>query len=177
MSSPRILIGVFGAPHGVRGEVRIKPFTDEPLALKKYGPLESEDGRTTFKVVSARMQGDMIVAKIDGVADRDAAAKLTNLRLFVPREKLPAPDDGEFYYADLIGLRAEDEAGTLIGTVRGVDNFGAGDLLEIAREGTDSVHVPFTDEFVPTVDLKGARIVIAPGNLFDPAEKLDEDPA
>jgi 16S rRNA processing protein RimM len=177
MSSPRILIGVFGAPHGVRGEVRIKPFMEEPLALKTYGPLESEDGSRTFKIISARMQGDMIVAKIDGITDRDQAAKLTNLRLFVARDKLPAPGDGEFYYSDLIGLRAEDEAGTLIGSVRSVENFGAGDLLEIAREGTDSVHVPFTDEFVPTVDLTGRRVVIAPGNLFDPAEKLDEDPA
>lgn len=177
MSSPRILVGVMGAPHGVRGEIRIKPFTADPLALKSYGPLETEDGCRTFKVLNARMQGDMVIAKIDGIADRDQAAAVTNLRLFVPRERLPAPDTNEFYYSDLIGLRAEDEAGAVLGTVRGVENFGAGDLLDIAREGADSVHVPFTDEFVPTVDIAGGRVVIAPGNLFDHAEKLDEDPA
>jgi 16S rRNA processing protein RimM len=119
----------------------------------------------------------MLVAKIDGITDRDQAAALTNLRLFVPRARLPAPDDGEFYYSDLIGLRVEDETGAVLGTVRGVENFGAGDLLDIAREGADSVHVPFTDDFVPSVDIAGGRVVIAPGNLFDPAEKLDEDPA
>jgi 16S rRNA processing protein RimM len=175
MSSPRILVGVIGAPHGVRGEMRIKPFTEEPLALKKYGPLESEDGRRTFTVASARMQGDMIVAKLDGVTDRDQAASLTNLRLYVPRERLPAPKDGEFYHADLIGLRAEDESGAAIGTVRGVENFGAGDLLEIAREGGDTVHVPFTDEFVPDVDIAAGKVIVSPGGLFDPADNLDED--
>lgn len=175
MSSPRILVGVFGAPHGVRGEVRIKPFTEEPLALKTYGLLQSEDGQQTFKITAARMQGDMVVAKVDGIADRDQAAALTNLRLFVSRDRLPAPQDGEFYHADLIGLRAEDDKGALIGTVKAVENFGAGDLLEIARENAESVHVPFTDEFVPTVDLAGGRVVIAPGSLFDPAENLDEE--
>jgi 16S rRNA processing protein RimM len=177
MSSPRILVGVIGAPHGVRGEMRIKPFTEEPLALKKYGPLESEDGRKTFTVTAARMQGDMIVAKVDGVTDRDQAASLTNIRLYVPRERLPAPKDGEYYYSDLIGLRTEDGSGALIGTVRGVENFGAGDLLEIARESGDTVHIPFNDEFVPGVDIAAGKITIAPGNLFDVAEKLDEDPA
>jgi 16S rRNA processing protein RimM len=177
MNGGRILVGVIGAPHGVRGEMRIKPFTEEPLALKRYGPLESEDGRKKFTVTAARMQGDMIVAKLDGVTDRDQAASLTNLRLYVPRERLPAPADGEYYYSDLIGLRAEDESGATVGTVRGVENFGAGDLLEIAREGGDTVHVPFNDEFVPSVDIAGGKVTISPGNLFDAAEKLDEDPA
>lgn len=175
MSSPRILVGVIGAPHGVRGEMRIKPFTEEPLALKKYGPLESEDGRRKFTLTSARLQGDMIVAKIDGITDRDQAASLTNLRLYVPRERLPAPADGEFYHADLIGLIAEDESGAVIGTVRGVENFGAGDLLEIARESGETVHVPFNDEFVPGVDIGAGKVVISPGGLFDPAENLDEE--
>jgi 16S rRNA processing protein RimM len=175
MSSPRILIGVIGAPHGVRGEVRFKPFTEEPLALKSYGPLESEDGRKTFKVITARVQGDMVVAKFDGIADRDQAAILTNIRLFVPRERLPPADDGEFYHADLVGLRAEDENGAVVGTVLSVDNFGAGDLLEIARDGLESVHVPFTDDFVPVVDIKGGRVVISPRGLLDPGENNDEE--
>jgi 16S rRNA processing protein RimM len=175
MSSPRILIGVIGAPHGVRGELRFKPFTDDPLALKRYGPLESEDGKRTFKVLTARVQGDMVVAKFDGVADRDEAAALTHIRLFVPRERLPQPGDDEFYHADLIGLRADDETGARIGTVLAVDNFGAGDLLEISREGLESVHVPFTDDFVPVVDIAGGRVVISPRGLLDPGENLDEE--
>ena len=178
MPPARILVGVIGAPHGVRGEVRIKPFTEEPLALKRYGPLDSEDGRHSFTVETARMQGDMIVARLAGVTDRDRAAALTNIRLFVPRERLPQPDDDEYYQADLIGLRAETEDGSEIGAVVAVQNFGAGDLLEIARPDRSTVHVPFTDPFVPVVDIAGGRVVIAPpeGLLEDGAENLDEEP-
>ncbi len=177
MAPARILVGIVGAPHGVRGDVRIKPYTSDPLALKAYGPLESEDGRQSFKIISARLQGDMLVAKLDGVSDRDRAATLTNTRLFVPRERLPAPDEGEYYHSDLIGLRVEDEAGNDIGTVVAVDDFGAGDLLDIARSGAPSFHIPFTDEFVPVVDVSGGRIVIAPpeGLLDTEAENLDEE--
>jgi 16S rRNA processing protein RimM len=176
MPPARILVGVIGAPHGVRGEVRVKPFTEDPLALKKYGPLESEDGKT-FKLESARIQGDMVVAKFEGISDRDAAAKLTNLQLYVSRDRLPPPDDGEYYHSDLIGLRVEDESGALIGIVAAIPNFGAGDLLEVAREGRDSVHVPFTDEFVPAIEIASGRVVIAPpdGLLDDTAENNDEE--
>ncbi len=177
MPPARILVGVIGAPHGVRGEMRVKPFTEEPLALKRYGALESEDGKQRFAVVTARLQGDMVIAKFDGVSDRDRAAALTNIRLYVPRERLPEPEPDEFYHADLIGLRVETEGAEVIGTVAAVQNFGAGDLLEIARTGRDSVHIPFTDDFVPLVDIAGGRVVIAPpdGLLDDTAENRDEE--
>src|SRR5262245_49043094 len=123
MSSPRILVGVIGAPHGVRGELRFKPLTEEPLAAKTYGPLETEDGKKSFAVLAARLQGDMVVMKLDGVADRDAAAALTHTKLYVPRERLPAPAEGEHYTSDLIGLRVEDEAGALIGHVLSIQNY------------------------------------------------------
>lgn len=177
MAPTRILVGVIGAPHGVRGELRIKPFTESPLALKSYGPLESEDGRQHFTVTAARMQGEMVVARLEGITDRDKAASLTNIRLYVPRERLPAPADDEFYHADLIGLAAEQEDGTTIGTIIAVQNFGAGDLLEIERKGRDSVYLPFTDAFVPKVDLAASKVIIAPpdGLLDDDAENQDEE--
>lgn len=178
MTSPRILVGVIGAPHGVRGEVRVKPLTDEPLALKKYGLLESEDGKHTFSILGARMQGEMVIAKFDGITDRDRAASLTHTKLYVSRDRLPKPKAGEYYASDLVGLRVEDGSGAEVGSVLGVVNFGAGDLIEIARAGRDSVHIPFVESFVPKIDLEARRIVIAPpdGLLDDNAVNNDEEP-
>jgi 16S rRNA processing protein RimM len=158
--------------------VRVKPFTEEPLALKKYGPLETEDGKQKFSVLGARIQGEMVIAKFDGVTDRDQAASLTHTKLYVSRDRLPATKAGEYYHADLIGLSVEDESGAQIGKVLDIVNFGAGDLIEIAREGRESVHIPFVETFVPKIDVVGGRIVIAPpdGLLDDSAENHDEEP-
>jgi 16S rRNA processing protein RimM len=171
MSTARVLVGVFGAPHGVRGELRIKAYTADPLSLKAYSPLESEDGRRRFVLTAARKQGDMLVARVEGVADRDAAAALTNIKLYITRDRLPAADDAEdeFYQADLIGLRAEREDGTAVGTVLAVVDFGAGDVLEITFEDRSTAFLPFTREFVPAVDVSGGRLVIAP-----PPDWLDD---
>jgi len=159
----RIAVGVIGAPHGVRGELRIKPYTEDPLALKGYGPLETADGVRRFAVKSARVQGHMVVVRLEGVDDRDAAAALTNTELYVPRERLPTTADGEFYQSDLIGLRVEHrETGVVLGTISGVVNFGAGDLFEIARENLDSVFLPFTEAFVPKVDIAGGKVLVSP---------------
>jgi 16S rRNA processing protein RimM len=158
--------------------VRVKPFTEEPLAIKTYGPLESEDGKQTFFVLGARLQGEMAIVKFDGITDRDAAAGLTHTKLYVPRDRLPATKAGEYYHADLIGLRVEDESGAQLGAVLDIVNFGAGDLIEIAREGRESVHIPFVETFVPKIDVDGGRIIIAPpdGLLDDTAENHDEEP-
>ena len=163
-TSSRILIGVFGAPHGVRGELRVKAYTAEPMALLDYGPLESEDGSRRFVIEAARpVKDDLLVARIAGVRDRDAAAALTNAKLFVDRSKLPEAEEDEFYLTDLVGLRVEDSAGALLGTVASVPNYGAGDLLEIAlTESRRTVHLPFTRAFVPEVDIAGGRVIAEP---------------
>ena len=163
-ASSRILIGVFGAPHGVRGELRVKAYTGEPMALLDYGPLESEDGSRRFVIEAARpLKDDLIVARLSGVRDRDAAAALTNTKLFVDRSKLPEAEEDEFYLTDLVGLRVEDSSGALLGTVASVPNYGAGDLLEIALpESRRTVHLPFTRAFVPEVDIEGGRVIAAP---------------
>src|SRR5882757_6892677 len=96
----RICVAQIGAAHGVRGEVRIKAFTEDPLSVTRYGPLETEDGARRFEIEAARPAKDMLVARLKGVADRDAAERLTNIRLYVAREKLPRPADDEFYHAD-----------------------------------------------------------------------------
>jgi 16S rRNA processing protein RimM len=133
------------------------------MAFAGYGPLESEDGTRCFKIETLRAAKDHFVARLAGVEDRDAAEKLTNLRLYVPRDRLPAIEDGETYYhADLVGLAAVTPDGAPLGTVKAIHNFGAGDILEIARATGEPLLVPFTDIAVPRIDMAARRVVVAP---------------
>jgi 16S rRNA processing protein RimM len=179
-AEPRVCLGVVGAPHGVRGLVRIKSFTAEPAAIAGYGALEDETGarQFTLKVIGPAKGDGMIVAKVSGVSDRDRAEALRGLRLYAPRAVLPAiGNEDEFYHADLVGLAALLEDGTQLGTVIAVHDFGAGDMLEIGRETGQPVLVPFTRAAVPVVDLTGRRVVLdPPAGLIDPprAERVRE---
>jgi 16S rRNA processing protein RimM len=169
--SARICMGIVGAPHGVRGAVRIKSFTDEPDAIARYGTLEDESGerKFTLRFVGAAKGDGMVVAQLSGVADRDRAEALRGLRLYAPRAALPATAEDEFYYADLVGLTAALEDGAKLGTVIAVHDFGAGDVIEIERDAGALVLVPFTRAAVPIVDIAGGRVVIdPPDGLFDP---------
>ncbi len=159
-------MGVIGRPHGVRGLVHVQSFTADPLALADYGVLEDERGRR----FTLRWQSEGIARlaeRIGGrdlpVADRTAAEALTNTRLFVPRSALPAAEADEYYLADLIGLRAEDQDGRIIGRVAVVHDYGAGTSLEITLEsGAPPLILPFTARAVPVVDVPGGRIVVDP---------------
>lgn len=163
---PRILLGVFGAPHGVRGQLRLKSMTGEPADIGRYGPLTTEDGSRTFRILALHpLKADMLVSRIEGVDDRDSAAALTNTGLYVERTRLPAPDEDEFYHADLIGLVAEDPDGSVLGRVAAVLNFGAGDLLAVRRDGSEDRLVPFTRAFVPVLDFAGGRLVVSAAAL------------
>ena len=164
----RICVAQIGAAHGTRGEVRLWSFTADPAAVKDYGPLESEDGSAQFEIEALRPGKDHLVARLSGVHDRTQAERLVNLRLYVPRDRLPQAAPEEFYHADLIGLAAHDLEGREIGTVVAVQNFGAGDLLELRAPGeSQTVLLPFTTATVPVVDIAGGRIVIdPPDNLF-----------
>jgi 16S rRNA processing protein RimM len=158
----RVLIAQIGAAHGVRGEVRLKAFTADPLDVASYGPLETEDGRR-IEIEAARPAKDVLVVRLKGVADRNAAEALKNQRLYVSRDKLPPPDDDEFYYADLIGLSAVTAEGAAFGVVKAVHNFGAGDLIEIEPTGGgETVMLTFNETTVPSVDIAGRKIVVAP---------------
>lgn len=175
MTARLVQLGTIGAPHGVRGEVRLKSFTDDPLAIGQYRPLRLADGRT-LTIAALRPQGDMLVVRFDGVDSREQAAALTNLALFVERDRLPRPDDeDEFYHEDLIGLDVVDEAGMEVGRVVAVHDFGAGTILEVKPASGASLLVPFTRAAVPAVDLSGRRLAVdrrAAGLLPD-----DEDDA
>jgi 16S rRNA processing protein RimM len=162
MAGARICLGQIGAPHGVRGEVRLQSFTDEPAAIATYGPLETEDGRV-FRIERLRPAKHGFVAKLSGIDDRNAAERLANIKLYVPRERLPQPTDpDEFYHADLIGLRAVDRAGRECGSVVAVHNFGAGDLIELRPPGGARTELlPFDATTVPEVDIANGRLVVA----------------
>jgi 16S rRNA processing protein RimM len=159
----KVCIAQIGAAHGVRGEVRLKAFTEDPLGVTRYGALETDDGGGKVVIEAVRPAKNMLVARIKGVTDRNAADALKNVRLYVAREKLPKPDADEFYHADLIGLAAETPNGEPVGTVKAIHNFGAGDLIEIEpAHGGATVVWPFDETTVPVVDLAGRRIVVEP---------------
>jgi 16S rRNA processing protein RimM len=175
----RVVVAQFGAAHGVRGEVRLKSFTEDPMALAGYSPLESRDGRA-FAIVSARPAAgkapDMLVVRVEGVTTRDMAEALNGLELLVPRDRLPATEADEFYHDDLIGLEVRMRDGTGAGTVVAVRNFGAGDLIEVAPQRGATFLVPFTRAVVPEVDIAGGRLVIdPPPGLLDDGEEPEPE--
>ncbi|MBZ0140544.1 MAG: ribosome maturation factor RimM [Pseudorhodoplanes sp.] len=161
--SKRVCVAQIGAAHGLKGEVRLWSFTERPDAVAQYGALQSEDGARAFEIESLRPAKDHFIVRFRGLNDRAAADALRNLKLYVPRARLPAPeDDATFYHADLIGLEAATAGGELKGEVIAVQNFGAGDILEIRLAGGKTAMLPFNETAVPTVDLAGGRIVIDP---------------
>jgi 16S rRNA processing protein RimM len=159
-----ILMGVFGAPQGIRGEVRVKSLTGDPKALGAYGPLTDNDRARAFVFESLRpLKHDMLIARISGVSTREAAAALTGVEIFARRDQLPRPSEDEFYYDDLIGLEAVAPSGRRLGRVASVSNHGAGDILEIEPEGGgETLLMPFTRAVAPTIDFERGRIVIEP---------------
>jgi 16S rRNA processing protein RimM len=157
----RILLGRITAPHGIRGDVFIDSYASEPQAVTAYGPLESEDGARAFDVSVVRVTPKGVIAHIAGVDDRTGAERLKGQKLFVDRARLPAASENEFYRADLIGLAATDTEGNAIGTVVAVENYGAGDILELRLDGRPKTElIPFSDAFVPLVDIPGGRVVV-----------------
>ncbi len=178
MRKDLILVGRFGAPHGVRGEIRLQSFTDEPRAIAGYGPLLDASGERRFVVEALRpVKDDLFIAKLFGIETRSDAEALTNLELFVPRASLPDLEFEEFYLADLIGLEAVTLDGAPFGRIIAVPDYGGGPLLEIApAEGGDTLLLPFTKEVVPVVDLVAARIVVVPPAEVSGEETAPEDP-
>lgn len=170
---------VVGA-HGVKGLVRVRSFTEEPEAVAGYGALQDERGRRLTLEAVGRAKG-LVLARVDGVADRTQAEALKGTRLYVERAALPAIAEAEAYYhADLIGLLAENADGEVLGRVTAVHDFGAGDVLEIGpgpgagRRAAESLLVPFTRSAVPEIDLPGGRLVVVPP---EPAEQGETEGA
>ncbi|MDO9416587.1 ribosome maturation factor RimM [Pararhizobium sp.] len=170
-----VLIATIGGAQGLRGEVRAKAYTSDPLALGDYGHLHSKDGRV-FEVLDIREAKTVVVVRFRGVNDRNAAEALNGLDLFIERDNLPDDelDEDEFFYADLEGLEAFDKDGTSYGKVTGVFDFGAGDLLELKGPGKRPVLIPFSEWSVLEIDLDAGRLIVDPlaaGLIDDPDDK------
>ena len=158
--SSQLCVARIGAAHGVRGAVKLWTFTEDPLAVKHYGPLTTKDGARQFEVTHVREAKDHLVATLKGIATREDAERLNGIELYIARDKLPETDEDEYYHADLIGLAAVNAADEPLGRVVAIHNFGAGDIIEIAPAKGATMLLPFTNAVVPTVDLAGGRVVI-----------------
>ncbi len=168
----RLLLGDIGRPQGLKGDVRVRSFTQDPAAIGSYGPLEDETGQRLIEFESLRSDGKGLVARIKGIATREAAEALTGTKLYVSRDRLPEHGEDEWYHADLIGLAVRDQDGTPFGTVIAVHNFGASDLIEIRPlSGEPDLLVPFTDEAVPEVNVaEGWVRVLPPEEIVAPPD-------
>ena len=156
-----VLLAVVIGAQGLKGEVKVKLFTATPDALPRYGLLHTRDGRklaiTAFRPAK---EGEAVIA-FEGVRDRNQAEALKGAELFVDRAALPATDEDEFYHADLIGLEVRDSEGRVLGKVTALHNFGASDVLEFARADGDSVHLAFTKETAPVINIAEGFIIVA----------------
>lgn len=167
-----VRLGVIVGVRGIKGEVRIKSFTDEPTDVSAYGPLFDRDGKTQYDLRVTGTHKGVVLARIDGINDRNAAEALKRTELFVDRTQLPPPEEDEFYDSDLIGLKAETTTGESLGRVKGLFDFGAGPVIEM----DGNVMVPFTKAAVPEVDITNGKVVIdPPDGLFDPPEPEASD--
>ena len=172
MPDDHVVVGVIGAPHGLRGEVRLKSYTEDPMAIGDYGPLRLQDGRQMTVKPLRYLRDDLIIARLGGVADRTLAEALTGLHLSLARDRLPAlADEDEFYHADLVGLKVVDAAGDVLGHIVGLFNHGAGDMLEIRlNKPSPTDFLSFTKEFVPKIDVKSGFVeVVLPKDFGKPA--------
>ena len=158
-----ILVGQVAGGFGVRGEVRVTAFTADPLALKAYGPLLRADGSVGLTLTTARAAKGAVIGRAKEIETKEQADALRGLKLFVPRERFPAPDEDEVYVTDLIGLEARDPDGRVLGRVKAVQNFGASDMLEITpAEGGQTWYLPFTREATPELHIADGWILAVP---------------
>jgi 16S rRNA processing protein RimM len=173
----RIVLAHVTSAHGIRGDVVLKTHMDDPHDLTRYGALSDATGGRRFEITSLRVTAKGVVVHIKGIDDRSAAEALRGAGLFIDRAALPPAEDGTYYHVDLIGLSAVDTAGAPVGKVVAVENFGAGTMLEVLRTGVrETDYVPFTDAFVPEVDIAGGRVVVVmPVMVGEPEPKDDGD--
>ncbi|MBI1188150.1 MAG: 16S rRNA processing protein RimM [Alphaproteobacteria bacterium] len=160
--SALVAIGAIEGAFGVHGELRVKSFTADPEAITAYGPLLDADGAVVLTPHALRPIKGGFALSAPEVQTREQADALRNTLLHVPRERLPAPEEDEFYHVDLIGCRVQTPSGDALGNVRAVHDFGAGDLLEIVASGRPSVFLPLTKAVIPTIDLAARRIIAIP---------------
>ncbi len=172
-----VLMGVIGAPHGVRGQLRVKAYTGDPLALGEYGPLHDKHGNT-YEITDIRPARSVVVVTFRQVRGREAAERLNGTELYVARSRLPAAglEEDEFYIDDLVGLQAVDGEGAPLGRVVAMHNFGAGDMIELRHGDGHAAFYPFTRAVVPEIDFAAGRLVLVPPGEIVAAPDGGEEP-
>jgi len=171
MSNRKLCVGVITAPRGVRGQVRVKSFTAEPDDIVQYAPLTNADGTAEYRLEIVGHAKGVLLARVEGIKNREGAEALRGVELFVDRDVLPdGEDEDDFYYADLIGLSAVLHDGSVYGTVKAMHDFGAGDMIELSLDGSGNIILPFTKVVVPGVDIANGRIVVDPPEMFGDPE-------
>ncbi len=172
----RVLLGRISSAHGIRGDVLVQSYTGDPADLASYGTLTDSTAARQFQIAQLRVTAKGVVVRFEGVGDRNAAEALRGVELYVDRASLPDADAGTYYHVDLVGLRALEPGGTEIGQVQAVQDFGGGTLLEIRKSGSPQTElVPFTDTFVPTVDIAAGHVVVVlPTMVGDPEPAAGE---
>jgi 16S rRNA processing protein RimM len=164
----RVLLGEIGGAQGLKGELRIRSYTEVPGDIASYGPLEDESGARHVEFESLRVTPKGVIARVKGIITREQAEALNRTKLYVPRSRLPAREEEEWYHSDLVGLAAVGQDGVALGTVVAVLNFGAGDLIEVRpATGGESLIVPFTRDTVPEIDIEKGHLVLVPPELLD----------
>ncbi len=159
----RICVGVIKGTRGLKGELRIKPFTDEPKSIAAYGPVETGDGSHRLRLTRIKVSDDAVLAQAEEIETREAAEQLNGQMLYVDRKALPFLEDDEFYHADLVSLSVEGQDGAYVGTIVAIQNFGAHDLLEVKlKDARETALIPFTPEIVPVIDIEGGKVMIDP---------------
>lgn len=166
----KLCLGVITGAHGIRGAVKVKSFTQDPVELTNYGALSDTNGNQVYDLSIIGQAKGLLIVKIAGITNRNQAEDLKGTELFIQRETLPEAENGEFYHADLVGLKALDQDGDLYGIVKALFDFGAGDILEIQRYDGKSVMYPFTLAVVPDININEGFLTIIP-----PAEVSERD--
>lgn len=159
----RVCIAAFAGAHGVQGHAKIKTFTTDPHAVADYGPLETEDCKRVFSIKLIRsLKPELVLVSAPEITSREDAASLAGTRLYVARDKLSEPEEEEFYYSDLIGLTVKTQNGESVGKIAAVQNYGAGDILELREiPGHKGSHmVPFTKEAVPDIRVSEKLVIL-----------------
>lgn len=170
MAEFRVQIGVITAAHGIRGQVKIKSFTENPADLTAYGPLYDDSGATIPLTITGQAK-QLLIAAIENISNRTEAERYINTPLFIPRKALPAPTQGDYYHADLIGLEARLQNNTPYGTIIAIHNFGAGDILEILCPDNKTEMLPFTKEIVPEIHVNAGYLHITPPDIITAKEQ------
>lgn len=162
-NSSYICVGIILSAHGVKGEVKVHPYTQNPEDLTAYGPLFNQSGSKEFQLRIKRIQNDAVIATISGCNDRNAAEPLRGTKLYIPRDALPETDEDEFYHEDLLNLKVIRQNGTLVGTIKAIHNFGAGDVLEVTLSGSGKTEmIPFTKAVIPDINLAEGFVTMTP---------------